>query len=211
MLSIFTSVVKTPNEHISIPIALTVANGDYVLNTYSTWYQQSVSCDPGSGWLIINSQPCFPPFLLTCAKNGFQVGERQRPSRMRGSVSLPRSIGESKPMLMFHSSLCLFYVFTFYFKSFFIWNCQKAKKMLTNSVWAIPASLFALDPRKKKKSATSCSTNAPQSQNTLSLPHSGKVLLHGWSNLYCCWPWAEEHSGLGPHCLNFLFFTLVSF
>lgn len=50
----------------------------YVLDTYSTWYQQSVSCDPGSGWLIINSQPCFSPFLLTCAKNGFQVGERKK-------------------------------------------------------------------------------------------------------------------------------------
>lgn len=37
-------------------------------------------------------------------------------------------------------------------ESFFIWHWQKAKeKMLTNSVWAIPAYLFALDPREKKR------------------------------------------------------------
>lgn len=68
-------------------------------------------------------------FLLTRAKKWIcGASRRKRLSGMRRGVSLPRSIGESNPVLMFHSSLCRFYVFTFYFKCLFIWHRQRALK-----------------------------------------------------------------------------------
>lgn len=86
-----------------------------------------VSCDQGLGRLDNVSLPCFPAVLLTRAKKWIWGG-RKRLSGLRRGVSLPRSIGESNPVLMFHSSQCLFYVFTFYFKCLFIWHRQRALK-----------------------------------------------------------------------------------
>lgn len=100
--------------------------------------------NPRPGWCVTWPGPwltqqhrsamfsCLPADMSK--KMDFRRGREKRLSGMRRGVSLPRSIGESNLVLMFHSSLCLFYVFTFYFKCLFIWHRQKALKMLTNSV-----------------------------------------------------------------------------
>lgn len=120
----------------------------------------------------------FPPFLLTLTNNGFQMGERKRLWRMRGSVSLPRSIGESNHCLCFTIQYLPFMYSpsSFSIKSFFIWRCQKGAICWQTVVSAIPASLFALDPRKKKMQPLAALHSL---LNTLPLPHSRKVWLHG--------------------------------
>lgn len=89
--------------------------------------------------------------------------ERKRLSRMRGSVSLPRSIGESKPLLMFHSSPSLFYVFTFFFlyQVFLHPTVPGSQKMLTNSCLGISSIFICTWSKKRKKSATSSSPTPP--------------------------------------------------
>lgn len=102
------------------------ANGGWALNAQPDT-NMAVSCDQRLGWLDGVFRPCFPATLLTWAKKWICGGSRRkRLSGMRRGVSLPRSIGESNPVLMFHSSLRLFYVFTFYFKCLFIWHRQRA-------------------------------------------------------------------------------------
>lgn len=113
--------------------------------------------------LIINPKPCFPLFLLMLAKNGFQLEEKKRLSRMRGSVSLPRSIGESKPLLMFHSSLSLFYVFTFFYLYRVLSSSDTARK--PKKCWQTLSGqfqhLYLHSIQEKKKPATSSSPTPP--------------------------------------------------
>lgn len=129
---------------------------------------------------------------------------------MRGSVSLPRSIGESKPMLMFHSSLSLFYVFTFFFSLSSLSSSDAARK-LKNADKQSSGQFQHLylhsiqEKKKKKKSATSSSPTPP-------LKHFVSPTLSQSSA-----PWVIEHlvlltpsSGLGPRCHHCPFFTLVS-
>lgn len=93
------------------------------------------------------------------SKKWISVG---RLSRMRGGVSLPRSIGESNPLLMFHSSLSLFHVFTFFFlyQVFLHLTLPESQKMLTNSCLG-DSSIFICTASKKKKTATSSSPTPP--------------------------------------------------
>lgn len=136
---------------------------------------------------------------------------------MRGSVSLPRSIGESKPLLMFHSSVSHFHVFTFLFlyQVFLHLMLPESQKCWQTVVWVLPASLFALDPRRRKRGRWRRKKKQPPAAlhpllNTLSLPHSCKAALHRWAKLKCLCPRAEEHPGPKPLCNQFSYFATVS-
>ena len=97
-----------------------------------------------------------PSFCWHGQKMDFSGGERRRASRMRGSVTLPRSIDESKPPLVFHSSLSfLFYLFTFFclyqvFSPSHAARKKKPKNADKQLSGRNPASLFALDPSQEK-------------------------------------------------------------
>lgn len=123
-----------------------------------------VSCDQGLGWLDGVSPPCFLAVVLTRAKKWIcGASRRKRLSGMRRGVSLPRSIGESNPVLMFHSSLCLFNVFTFYFKCLFIWHRQRAlknaDKQRLGSIFICTWSQGDESDKKKKKIACNLMQN----------------------------------------------------
>lgn len=117
---------------------------------HSTLNQQSVSCDFRFGLTHHQSKAMFSSLSADGGKKWISGGREKE--RMRGSVSLPRSIGESKPLLMFHSSLSLFYVFTFFFlyQVFLHLTLPESQKMLTNSRLG-NSSIFICTRSKKKK------------------------------------------------------------
>jgi len=98
-----------------------------------------------------NPKTYFSTFSADVGKKMDFRWEREGENK-KGSVSLPRSIGESKPLLMFHSSLFLFYVFTFFFLCQVFLSSDAARKQ-KNADKQLSGQfkhlLFALDPRKK--------------------------------------------------------------
>lgn len=148
---------------------------------YSASYQQSISCDPGLGWLIINPQSCFS-LSADMGKNWISVGgekETVKDERECQSAKINRWIKTNAYFTLQYPSF-MYSPSSFSIKSFFIWRCQKAKKMLTNSRLG-DSSIFICTRSKKKKYLQPLAALHPL-LNTLSLPHSCKARLCGWLN-----------------------------
>lgn len=109
------------------------------------------------------SKAMFSPLSADVGKKWISVGrekETVKDERECQSAKINRWIKTSADVSLFTFPLLCIHLLLSLSSPFFFWHCQKAQKMLTNIVWAIPASLFALHPR-KKKSATSSSPTPP--------------------------------------------------
>lgn len=82
---------------------------------------------------------------------------------------------ESKPMLMFQSALCLFHVFTFFFlhQAFLrLMPAERGKNADKQSSGPFPASIFALNLRKKRKKKKIQPPASPRPSQPLCLSHA---------------------------------------